>query len=85
MNIYVSNKLKFLEDELKNRGHNIILDNKKDNSIDIIVCDLKNEDISKILKENINIEQNQILIIDSKNKSIEEIEGIMNNRSHNRF
>lgn len=85
MNIYVSNKLKYLEDELKNRGHNIIHENKNDNSIDIIVCDLKNEDVSKILKKHMNIEQNKILIIDSKNKTIEEIEGIMNNRSHNRF
>ena len=50
MNIYISDHLIDLKNELVNRGHNII--NELNAHCDVIICDLKSCDLSKLNRAN---------------------------------
>ena len=78
MKIFISNDLKYIEEELKNRGYDIT--NEKSNILcDAIICNLKNEGLTT-LNINGSIKREGTLIIDSGSKTIDEIEYILNNR-----
>ncbi|HDK7158102.1 TPA: YkuS family protein [Clostridium botulinum] len=75
MNIFVSDKLQNLKNDLEERGYSTY----NNNNYDVIICDLKGDMlIDKYL--NNNKRNTDILIIDSAGKTIEEIENILNIR-----
>ncbi len=79
MHIYVSEGLELIKEELTKRGYTI--DTSTNSPYDAIICDIKEVDLSSLrLIENVKLEGT--LIIDAGNKSINDIEYILNNRSY---
>lgn len=83
MKIFVSEELRYIKQELRKRGYNVI-DEIRNKECDVIICNLKN---GGLINSNIynSVKEEGMLIIDSGSKSIEEIECILNNRSYNRL
>lgn len=81
MKIYVSNELSYVKQELIKKGYNVVKDNEN-SIIDAIICNLKNGGLSNLNISN-NIKKEGALIIDYGNKSIDDIEYILNNRAYN--
>lgn len=79
MNISVSNELMYLKNQLRKKGYNVLDSNDKE-IFDIIICDLKKGGLVSIIDDSNNFNSDGVLIIDIGNKSIEEIEYIINNR-----
>ncbi|OPJ58679.1 YkuS family protein [Clostridium oryzae] len=77
MNIYILDSDLNIKDDLEKKGYNIIDDPKT--PCDAIICNLKNCDLSKI-NSKINYKSEGTLIIDYGNKSVDDIENILNNR-----
>lgn len=82
MNIYVSEDLEYIRQELKIRGYNIIDDNKE--PCDVIICNLKNEGLTDVNMQS-NVKKEGTLIIDSSFKTVDEIEYILNSRVYSSF
>lgn len=78
MKICISDELKYVKNELKKRGYEIISWNSKENC-DALICNLKNVGLTNMVHEN-NIKKEGMLIIDIGSKTIDEIEYILNNR-----
>lgn len=81
MKVYVSNELNYVKQELLKKGYTVVKDNEN-SIVDAIICNLKSSGLSG-LNINNNIKKDGALIIDYGNKSIDDIEYILNNRSYN--
>jgi hypothetical protein len=77
MTICVSNELEYIEQELTNRGYNVV--NSTSGPCDVIICNLKNGGLMNLNVQG-SFRREGTLIIDSGSKSIDEIEYILNNR-----
>lgn len=78
MNIYVSEELEEMKNELITRGYSIV-SNLNSIPCDAIICNLKNGGLLNINTQN-NIKQEGTLIVDCGSKTVDEIEYILNNR-----
>ncbi|WP_138204191.1 YkuS family protein [Haloimpatiens lingqiaonensis] len=77
MIVFVPEDMKYISNELKNRGYEVT--NNKDMPCDIIICDLKNHGLLDANLEN-NLKAEGTLIIDSGKKTVDEIDRIIFNR-----
>ncbi|SHE87643.1 YkuS family protein [Clostridium fallax] len=80
MNIYVSDKLKDFINPLEKKGYKVA--RKKDENFEALICSVKEEDLSNFQEK---IKLNNILVIDSRSKSIDEIDIILRNKHFNNF
>lgn len=76
MNIYISEELSYMSKPLKKRGYNIV--KSKFDHFDVFICNLKESDISSVINERSNL--HEVLVIDGRSKSINDIDNILNNR-----
>ncbi|HEY5562235.1 MAG TPA: hypothetical protein VIK72_10865 [Clostridiaceae bacterium] len=79
MLIYISEELVTIRDELLVKGYKL-LESEKEEYCDVIILNIK-ETMLKTTGLN-NIKRDGTIFIDSGSKSIEDIEGIMNNRGY---
>lgn len=77
MNIYVSDELSTLKQQLINHGYTLINNNYND-TCDVIIIDLKKDGIKNINAQ--NLKKHCTLIIDSGAKKFDEIEQIISSR-----
>jgi hypothetical protein len=82
MKIAISRDYNELAEELSLRGYKVFLESNRCDSCDVIICDLKNDDLSKY-NFGANYRKEGTLIIDKGNKSIHEIEKIIKSRAYN--
>ncbi|AYD41370.1 hypothetical protein D4Z93_13050 [Clostridium fermenticellae] len=81
MKVYVSDDLEYVKQKLLKKGYTVVKDNES-STVDAIICNLKSGALSKLSFDN-NIKKEGALIIDCGNKSIDDIEYILNNRAYN--
>lgn len=77
MNIYISDELNTLKQQLMNCGYTLINNNYND-TCDVIIIDLKKDGIKNINSQ--NLKRHCTFIIDSGAKKFDEIEQILNSR-----
>lgn len=76
MKIYLTPELNYLKDDLETLGHTVVNSNIK--NIEAVICDLKNQqNKEEDILNNIYYRNNDILVIDSGSKSINDIENIL--------
>ncbi|SFB32119.1 YkuS family protein [Clostridium frigidicarnis] len=76
MKIYLTPKLNYLKDDLETLGHTVVNSNIR--NIEAVICDLKNQkNREEDILNNIYNRNNDILVIDSGSKSINDIENIL--------
>lgn len=76
MKIYLTPKLNYLKDDLETLGHTVVNSNIR--NIEAVICDLKNQQNREVdILNNIYNRNNDILVIDSGSKSINDIENIL--------
>ena len=79
MNLYVCEGLEKLKNQLEERGYNTYVHGN--DQYDAIICNIKDIDLTSLSIIN-NIKHEGTLIIDAGNKSIDDIEYILYNRSY---
>jgi Uncharacterised protein family (UPF0180) len=82
MKITISRDYNELAEELSSRGYNVTIESNKSFNSDIIICNLKNDDLSKY-NFGVNYKKEGTLIIDKGNKSVNDIEKIIKGRIYN--
>lgn len=76
MKIYLTPELNYLKDDLETLGHTVVNSNIR--NIEAVICDLKNQQNREVdILNNIYNRNNDILVIDSGSKSINDIENIL--------
>ena len=79
MNIYVCEGLDNLKKQLSDKGYNI--NDVRDAYYDAIICNIKDTNLNTLSIVS-NVRMDGTLIIDAGNKSIADIEYILNNRAY---
>ena len=86
MYIAIDSKLNSLANYLKTRGYNIIPLNSTNQQIDaLVLADFPLWETSLDFDYPASTSQNGIFMVCAKNKSFEEIESILNNRSYSKI
>lgn len=78
MVICISSNLKFIGNDLKERGY-IVVEELNGNDPDAIICNIKDGELTEIISAS-SLKREGIIIIDYGSKSIDDIENILNNR-----
>lgn len=82
MKIAVSREYNNIANELSKKGYDVYLENEKCGNYDVIICDLKNDDLIKY-NFGSTYKKDGTLIIDKGSKSTSEIENIIKMREYN--
>lgn len=82
MKIAISRDYSELAEELSSRGYDVFLECNKCESCDIIICDLKNDDLNKY-NFGATYKKEGTMIIDRGSKSVLELEKIIKGKSYN--
>jgi hypothetical protein len=80
MKIAISREYNEVAEELSLRGYDVSLECNKCEDCDIIICNLKNDDLNKY-NFGVSLKREGTLIIDKGNKSILELEKIIKGRT----
>lgn len=82
MKIAVSREYDNIAQELSDKGFEVYLENEKNENYDVIICNLKNDDLIKYNFGN-TYKKDGTLIIDKGSKSVSDIENIIKSREFN--
>jgi hypothetical protein len=82
MKVAISREFSELAMELTQKGYEVQIENENNDSCDVIICDLKNDDLAKYNFGNV-YKKEGTLIIDKGHKSTDEIENIIKSREYN--